>query len=176
MLKNSQTSYGIIAKSFHWIIFVLVLGMIFAGYFMGDIADKPTRAMVVNAHKLTGLCILSLMILRMLWAFMNPKPELPAGTPSWQRVLERMVHVLLYVLLIAMPLSGWVGAVAAGHAPHLFALQFSLPIAQSHALDDFSFSIHDVLAVVIITLVSLHILAALYHHVIKKDGILRRML
>jgi cytochrome b561 len=145
MFKNTQTSYGSVAKLFHWTIFILVAFMLFLGFFMDDI-EKPLRGAVINIHKILGLTILSLMILRLLWA------------------------------LIAMPLSGWIGSVAAGYVPHFFGLSLGLPISQSKSLGELSFSTHKILAYTIIALVSLHVLAALYHHIIKKDNILLRMM
>lgn len=176
MFKNNQATYGSVAKFFHWLIFFLVFCMLFLGYFMGDVSDKPTRAMVVNIHKLIGLSILVLMLLRLFWALINPKPSLPAGTPRWQRVIERFVHFLLYAVLIAMPIVGWIGSVAGGHLPYLFTWTFGLPIEKNKTLSDLFFSIHGTVAIVIIVLVSLHVLAALYHYVVKKDDILQRMI
>ncbi len=175
MLKNTQTSYGSVAKFFHWTIFIFVVFMLFLGFFMDEI-PKPTRGTVINIHKLLGLTILVLMILRGIWALMNPKPLLPLGTPRWQYAAERITHFSLYALLIAMPLSGWIGSVAAGYLPHFFGLSFGLPVPESKSINDVSFLIHKIIAFTIIALVSLHILAALYHHVIKKDDILLRMM
>jgi cytochrome b561 len=175
MLKNSQTSYGSISKFFHWILFVLIVFMLFLGYFMDDV-EKPFRGAIVNIHKLLGLTILLLMILRAIWASINLKPALPLGTPKWQQTAERVGHLLIYVALIAMPVCGWIGAVAAGHSPHLFGLSFGLPVPQSKSLDELCFSIHNTLAIVIIVLISVHTLAALYHYMIKKDDVLQRMM
>ncbi len=175
MIKNTQTSYGSVAKFFHWTIFTLVVFMLFLGFFMDDI-EKPLRGTVINIHKLIGITILCLMILRLLWALSNPKPVLPLGTPTWQHAAERITHFSLYAVLIAMPLSGWIGSVAAGYVPHFFSWSLTLPISQSKSLDEFSFTTHTVLAYTIIALVSLHVLAALYHHIIKKDDILLRMM
>src|SRR5579862_5720649 len=123
MLRNTKTSYCSIAKFFHWLIFLLVLCMIIYGYLMDDI-PKAYKPMAVNIHKLTGLTILALMILRMLWALMNPKPVLPPETKNWERFTERFVHLLLYAVLIAMPLAGWIGATAVGKPPHLGSINF----------------------------------------------------
>jgi cytochrome b561 len=175
MLKNNSTQYGSVAKFFHWAIFILVGCMLLAGYFMGDIADKALRGQVINLHKLTGITILILMILRLLWAFVNPRPVLPIDMPKWQKTLAWISHGFLYAVVIAMPLSGWIGSSAAGYAPHLFDWNFLLPI-QNKELSKPAFALHDDLAIIIMALVSIHMLAALYHHFIRKDNILRRML
>src|SRR3990167_7054195 len=171
LLKNTATSYGSVAKFFHWLIVILLLCMLVFGYFLDDI-PKAYQGMAYNIHKLTGLTILSLMILRALWALINPKPELPATDPAWQHSGARIVHLLLYVVVIAMPLAGWIGSSAANKPPHIGDFNLLLPVAQDKALTEASFDMHNQLAIIIIVLISLHILAALYHHFIQKDNIL----
>lgn len=174
---NTTSSYGPVAKFFHWLIFLLVAGMLLMGYLMDDISDKTLHGNVMNIHKLLGLLILALMVLRLLWAIINVKPALPFNTPLWQQWLERGMHFLLYLVLLLMPISGWVGSVAGGRPPHLAGFNFSLPVAQNKSFGHFLFhQIHDNLAIIIIVLVSLHMCAALYHHFIKRDAILRRMM
>lgn len=175
MIRNTQSTYGSVAKTFHWLIFFLVTFMIFLGYFMDDISDKPWRSFWMNTHKLIGLSIFLLMILRLLWALANPKPFLP-DAKAWERKTEVTVHVLLYVVLLAMPIAGWVMAVTAGHPPHLFNFHFDLPLEKNENVSDVALNIHNTLAIVIIVLASAHILAALYHYIIRKDKILQRML
>lgn len=176
-MKNTATAYGSVSKFFHWVIFLLVAIMLPLGFLMGDIADKATRSQVSNIHKLLGLLILLLMLMRLAWNIYNVKPQLPYQTPAWQRLSERVVHFLLYLSLIVMPLSGLVGSVSEGKAPHLGNINFIIPVPASKALSDFAFDdIHGPLAWVILVLISIHILAALYHHYIKRDDILRRML
>lgn len=176
-LKNTSTAYGSVAQFFHWLIFLLVLIMIPLGYLMGGVSDKVLRGQLVNTHKVIGVCILVIMLLRALWAVVNVKPGLPFQTPAWQRLAERGVHFILYLFLIIMPLSGLIGSVAAGRPPHFYGINFELPIAQDKNIAEFAFEyVHEPLAIILIILISLHIAAALYHHFIKRDDILRRML
>lgn len=176
-IRNTTTTYGSISMLFHWLVFLLVLIMIPLGYFMEDIQDVALRGEIINVHKLIGVSILVLMLLRLLWVLNNVKPLLPFQTPAWQRFSERCVHFLLYAALIAMPLSGLIGAVSGGKPPHLFGINIELPIETNKSLAKFVFSnIHNPLAIILIALISIHILAALYHHFIKRDDILRRML
>lgn len=174
-LTNTTTSYGSVAKFFHWLIFLLVLCMVIFGYFL-DTIPKDIQPVTYNIHKLTGLTILLLMVLRLGWTSINPKPALPFDTLPWQRIAERIVHFLLYAVIIAMPLAGWVGSAAEGYLPHIGDIVFNLPIEKNKALGDFAFELHDKLAIAIIVLVSIHVLAALYHHFIKHDIVLRRMM
>lgn len=176
-LRNTTTSYGSISKLFHWLIFLLVLVMIPLGYIMGDISDKAYKAQVINIHKLIGVLILVLMLLRVMWAMSNVKPSLPFQTPTWQRIAERCMHVFLYLGLIIMPLSGLIGTVAAGRPPQLDGVSIMLPIAKNKSVAGFAFEyIHEPLAIILICLISIHIVAALYHHFVKRDDVLRRMI
>ena len=168
-VRNTASSYGSISKLFHWLIFLLVLIMIPLGYFMGDVPDKALRGQIVNVHKLIGVSILVLMLLRLLWALNNVKPALPFQTPAWQRFAERCIHFLLYAGLIIMPLSGLMGAVAGGRPPHFYGVNIELPITENKSLAEFAFDfIHKPLAIILIVLISIHVLAALYHHFISE--------
>lgn len=175
MLRNTSTSYGSVAKFFHWLIFILLFVMIVYGYFLESV-PKPYKAIAVNTHKLIGVTILVLVLLRLMWALINPKPLLPLDTKIWERVLERLVHYLLYATMLAMPLSGWIASVGGGRPPHLGSLYLNLPIEQDKALADSAFDFHQLLAIAIIILFCIHVSAALYHHFIRKDNVLRRMM
>lgn len=174
-LRNSFLQYGSVSKFFHWLIVFLVLIMLCLGFFMNGIENKIIKGEVFNIHKLIGLTVLLLMILRLIWALTNPKPKLPFDTPLWERILERGMHDLFYLVLILMPISGWVLSTAAGKSPHIGWFRLSLPISQSKALASFSDSVHVFLAWTIIVLVTLHILAALKHYFMNKDYVLQRM-
>lgn len=178
LFRNTLYSYGSVSKFFHWLIFFLVFFMIFLGFLLGlgAVQNKQLSIELLNIHKLTGLSILILMILRAIWASMNPKPLLPPGTPSWQRYAERIVHFSLYGSLIIMPLAGWTSAVAAGAPPRLFGWNIMLPIAKNKNVSDVALEVHETFAIIIIVLVSIHVAAAFYHYFIKKDDILQRML
>ncbi len=176
--KNTKYSYGSVTKFLHWLIFFLVLGMLLAGFFMDDIGDKAIKGQVVMMHKLIGMTILMLMIFRLFWAFMNPKPQLPNGSQRWERIAEHVGHGLLYLLLIVMPLSGWLMSSAAGKPPTFFNL-FAMPmpgVVGNDTLKHLGGTLHEVFAWAIIAIVGLHILAALKHHFVEKDNILLRML
>jgi cytochrome b561 len=172
-LSNTGSSYGPISKFFHWVIGVLVILMLFT-YFLDDIPNKILKGVAFNAHKLTGLTILSLMVLRLIWTLCNPKPTLP-NTKLWERCLEHLVHWSLYLALFLMPIAGWIGVSAGGHGPRLGMHDLSLPIDKSEKLSDLAFSVHNTLAIIIIVLVSLHVLAAAFHYFVKKDNVFQRM-
>jgi cytochrome b561 len=173
-LKNSFQSYGSVTKFFHWLIFLLLLGMVIFGYYLEDF-PKDVQPVTYNIHKIVGLLILLLVALRALWRAVNVKP-LPINTKTWERFAEGAIHFLLYAVIIAMPIVGWIGSSAAGRPPHIGSWQLLLPVPKSESLADISFDLHEWLAIALIVLVAIHVLAALYHHYIKRDNVLVRML
>jgi len=148
--------------------------MLVLGYFMDDVPNKLLKGIVFNGHKLIGLTILCLVILRFFWMLINPKPYLEAT--RLERLAERTVHWALYIALFAMPLAGWIGSVAGGRPPRWGSLVFNLPIKPGEYVADIAFTLHNKLAIIFIVLISLHVLAALFHHFVKKDHVLQRML
>lgn len=172
---NTQSSYGFVSKLFHWVVFALVLLMLVFSYFMDDVPDKILKGVIVNAHKLLGISILALMVLRLIWTLANHKPTL-VFTRRWECLARRTVHSLLYFTLILMPISGWIMSTAAGRPPRIGSLSLNLPIMKNEWLSNTFFDIHSKLALIIIALVVIHILAAFYHHFFKKDNTLLRML
>jgi len=176
-LYNTEHSYGIITKSFHWTIALLVLVMIFLGFFMGY-ASKPLSSTLYTLHKSIGLTILLLMILRICWRAGNNRPKLPSHMSRSLKTLAGWSHFLMYLVLICMPSIGWIGSTAAGHPPNFWWLfRISAPwVEKSKQVSNIAFDIHYILAWVIVGLVVIHILAAIRHHCICKDDVLRSMI
>lgn len=173
--RNTQETYGLVAKLLHWSIAVLVLIMLAGGFFLDDLGSE-WQASVVNLHKLLGILILFLMGIRIIWRLCNPQPVLPASIPRWQGFLAHCIHGLLYVFLLLMPMAGWMMAVSAGHPPHLGVWVLNLSfIPQSSALSNLGWQLHSSIAVILIVVISLHILAALKHALINRDGVFSRM-
>lgn len=176
-LKNTTTSYGSVSRILHWLLFLLIIGMLIVGFLMGSLA-KPFRFEVYTVHKSIGLCVLALMLFRIFWMSINPKPKLPLTTPRWQAIGAHTVQGLLYFILMAMPLSGWIMSTASDHIPSFFGW-FKVPmpfIPLDKPLADTASSLHEIFAWTLIVLLLLHIGAALKHHYINKDDVLKRML
>lgn len=177
--KNSQNEFGVVSKSFHWLIAVLILAMLIVGFVMVGLPDTYRfRGTIYGLHKATGLCLLGLVVLRALWALANPIPSSMPNSPVWERILKHITHFLLYVVLFVMPLSGWAMSTAAGKFPSLFGwILVPMPgIPQSKELARAMAEVHEITAWVIIVLVSLHVMAVFKHHFINKDVVLKRML
>ena len=171
---NTGSTYGPLSKFFHWVVAALVILMLLFSYFLDDIPNKILKGLAFNAHKLTGLTILALMLLRAAWALINTKPKVP-GAKLWERWAERLVHWSLYLALLIMPIAGWVGSVAGGRPPHYGKFSFNLPLEKNEGLSDLCFSVHNTLAIIIIVLLVIHVLASLWHYFFKKDQVLQRM-
>ncbi len=128
-------------------------------------------------HKSLGLAILALMILRIIWIAHCGRVKLPQTMPDWEKGFARFVQYALTLLLLAMPLSGWIMSVAADKTPSFFGLfQAPLPIAPNKALAGLMNTTHKAIAWTLIVLVFFHIAGALKHHFIDKDGVLSSML
>lgn len=176
MLLNTQTDYGWPAKTLHWLIGLLIIGMLALGLTMGDF-EGDTRFALYGIHKSIGAIILGLVVLRLLWRWTNYNPLLPEDFSPLGRLAARGGHFLLYVCMLAMPLSGWVLSNAAGYPVSVFGW-FNLPaiVGKNHDLHELAEEVHEWVAYGLIALIIGHIAAALYHHFIRKDLVLRRML
>ena len=134
------------------------------------------KGIVYTLHKSFGLTILALIIYRILWIVLKGRPDLPENTPRWELLLSRGVQYGLYILLLIMPLSGWLMSVAANKSPSYFWLfTAKLPIEPNKALASFMHDSHEWLAWVIIVFVALHIAGAMKHLLINKDKVVQRM-
>jgi len=168
--------YSGFAMLLHWVIAVLILGMIPVGIYMAQLESGPLQDSLYNMHRSFGVVVLSLMLVRLAYRLINgvpaPEPSLTAG----QRIGSHIVHLALYALVIAQALIGWVATSAYGAAISVFGL-FTLPaiVAKDEALATPLFLVHDVLGFTIAGLVALHITAALYHFIVRGDGVFQRM-
>ncbi len=173
-IRNTSTQYGSVSKFFHWLIFILVFVLILVGFFWESAGAM--KGTVINVHKLTGLTVLALVILRVLWTLSNPKPKIPNARP-WEKIIEHVIHGFIYIALMGMPISGWIMVTSAGRPPHLLGYTLPMPgVAVDKEWAYLAGYVHFILACVLMGLVGLHILAALKHHFINHDNILKRML
>jgi cytochrome b561 len=177
MVRKPVDSWGSPAKFLHWLIAALVLVQIALGWSAVTWRLSPLKLDLFVWHKSIGLLILGLMLLRVLWRFSHRAPELPAGTARWERHAARLSHLLLYGLLLAMPLSGWIVNSAANIPVRVFWL-VRLPnlVDPSKATEDIAARVHLLLFGVLALLLLVHVGAALRHHFVLRDNVLLRML
>jgi cytochrome b561 len=167
-------AYKPAARHMHWLTAFLVLLLIPVGFFMGDM-PQALKGTFYSTHKLIGVIVLALVIGRLLYRFRNAAPKPEASLKPLEVIVSSTVHWALYVLLLAVPLLGWLGVSAFG-AVNIYGL-FNLPalIGPDKELAKTLLFFHGWLAIGISILIGLHIIAALQHHFIRKDNVLRRM-
>ena len=170
--------YNNVAIALHWVVAVLVLVMIGLGVYMVDIPrGTPDRAFFYNLHKSIGLTTGIIVLFRLWWRKQNPPPALPASVPVWQVSASKISHALLYTCLIIMPVVGFSASQFTKWGVTYFGL-FKIPpmAAQNKEIYEFLHGVHENTAYLLMVLLVVHILAALQHLLVKKDGIVHRML
>jgi cytochrome b561 len=166
------------AIALHWLIAILIIGTFTLGLVMTDIPGlTPTKLRYFSWHKWAGVTVLLLAVLRLLWRLVKRAPGYPATMPAWQQRAAHLLHALLYVLIFAVPLSGYFYSLAAGVPVVYFGL-FKLPvvIGPDPALKVVLKAVHYWLNMLMAGLVGLHVAAALKHLLVDRDGITQRML
>jgi cytochrome b561 len=176
-LRNTGQAWGGVAKVLHWSMAAGVLGMMALGWYAQGLPTSPTKLQLFAWHKSLGILLLALLVVRLAWRLANPVPQSPAGVPVWQRRAAALSHGLLYALMVAVPVSGWVIHSAANFPLKVFGL-FRLPhlVGPSKAVQQAGEAVHLALFWVLAAVVLIHVLAALYHHFWLRDAVLRRML
>lgn len=176
-LRNTERRWGGVAQLFHWAMAAGIFGMMALGWTMVNLPMGPTQFRLYALHKSIGITLLTLAVLRLLWRRANPAPPLPPDMAPWERRLAGLTHVLLYVLIIAMPLSGYVINSAANFPLTIFGLlQIPNLTPESEWLESVASWTHLTLFWVLSVLLVLHIGGALRHHFLQHDDVLRRML
>jgi cytochrome b561 len=175
--QSSPTRYSAVAQGFHWLIAALIVVQFTLGWTAENLPIGARKLARLDWHKSFGMTILMLAVLRLLWRLFNRPPELPAGMSGIEKQLARSTHVLFYVLLFVMPLTGWLMSSAKNFSVSWFH-QFTWPnlVGPNERAFDMLRTTHDTLSWLLFALALLHILAALKHHFWHKDDVLKRML
>ena len=176
-IRNTDEAYGVVARILHWVIGLSIIGMLCLGLYMDALPkDDLNRDALYGFHKAFGLVILFAVGVRVVWFFVNfgkPKP-LPTHS-KLEVVAAKGAHIVLYLLMIGVPLSGWVMSSAYGFPVDLFGMKFSIVAERDIALARNAGDAHEILAYVMIGVIVLHVAGALRHVIIDKDNTLRRM-
>lgn len=175
LIKNTQQQFGIVAILLHWIMAILIIGLLAFGIYMVNLPISLQKLKLYGWHKEYGLLALGLVIIRLLWRWINVTPQL--SLPLLEVIAARTVHYAFYFFMFAMPITGWIITSAAGLPASFFGL-FVLPtlVAPNEETRMLFQEIHRWLGYGLIATIILHASAALKHHFINKDDILRRML
>ncbi len=175
--RNTDQSYGILAQGLHWLIAVLVFAQLGLGLYAAGLPLGIARLEWLTRHKSLGLAVLALVLLRLLWRLVSAPPALPESMSKRERFAAVTTHRLLYALLIAAPLAGWLYASAAGLSVNWFGL-FQVPdlvAKNAHRAALYKSLHHGFVALLALLLVG-HIGAALRHAFVLRDRIMHRML
>ena len=179
-IRNTDHSWGLVSILFHWVMAVLFLSQFWLGWYMLGIKNAEREHALLQWHKSFGFLILGLIVLRLLWRLINPRPRLPDTMPEGEKALARGSHHLLYLLFLVIPLTGW-AVISTAPLPSvsrffgLFAIP-ALPMGSSMHSQQIWTSVHALFAYTMLFLSFVHILAALRHHFHHKDDVLRRMM
>ena len=175
--KNTTERWGPVSQFLHWLIVLLILGMGSVGLVMTEMRNSPDKIQVYLLHKSVGLTVLALIALRLLWRLYAGAPRPVPGTPHWQERIASLTHGVLYALVFAIPISGWILNSAAGFPLRWFGL-FKVPAiaGKSEWLHELAEEVHEWLFWALIAVALVHAAAAIYHHVFQRDATLVRML
>ncbi|WP_153101304.1 cytochrome b [Paraburkholderia hayleyella] len=174
----ARASYTRPAIALHWLIALLIVCGFALGWVMTDIPGfTPTKLRYFSWHKWIGVTIFALAVVRVIWRATHAAPPLPAATPPWQRAAAHLAHLALYLLMLVIPLSGYLYSSAA-NVPVVYLGLVPLPrlIAPDAELKVLLKTVHVVLNYSLLVLVVMHVAAALKHQWIDRDGLLSRMI
>jgi cytochrome b561 len=178
MIRNTNASWGSVARWFHWGLGAVIIGMLAYGWWMNHIPARADRLFYRTIHADIGYLVLLLMVIRLVWRSTNPAPAQPADTPPWRRIASHVSHWGLYVLTILVALLGW--AHSGAHKPD-YASWFGLfRVPQFTSTDkimaDRFEDLHIYAAYVLLALIVIHLAAALWHHFVRRDRVAMRMI
>lgn len=169
--------YDPVARAFHWLVVVLIAAQFVIALVLPSVLPASTEDAIIAWHFSVGSTILLVMLLRLAWRLTHPPPPAPADLPPALRLLARATHWAFYAVLIVLPLLGWTAANAYGATPRLLGL-FPLPalVSPNKPFAEAVGTIHATVALSLAGLIALHVSGALYHALVKRDGVMGRML
>ena len=171
-IYNNSERYGLVHAGLHFIMALLIVSMLCLGYYMNNVTYNPT---LYFFHKSFGVVVFMLVIVRLVWKFVNPFPKPDTTIPSLIRALSTLGHFALYAFMIIMPLSGFLYSAFKGYPTNFFGL-FTIPAftpnkETAHLFEE----IHEISSFIFSGLILTHSVMALVHHYILKDNTLRKM-
>ena len=165
------------AVAFHWIVAALIIANLALGLYTVDLPLSPQKLRYFSFHKWIGVTVFAVAAARLLWRLRHAAPALPDSVPSWERRAAHATHALLYLLFFAAPLTGWLFSSASGfQTVYLGVLPIPDLLSKDKALADALRLAHKSINYTMAAVIVLHIAAALKHHFVDKDEVLRRML
>ena len=176
-MTTMNAKYTSTAKGLHWLMTLLILGLLALGFYMEDLPLSPEKLQLYSWHKWAGVTVFLLVWLRLLWRMSHQPPAYPVSMSGLQQALAHAGHGLLYALMVIIPLSGWLMSSAKGVQTVWFGV-LPLPdlLGRDKELGKQLAELHSALNIGLLLLIGGHAAAALFQHLVHKDDILRRML
>lgn len=174
---RSRLRYDKVAAALHWLIGIALLGQIAFGMLLDDIAPRgtPSRAGVINLHKSFGIVLGVAILARLAWRLAHRPPAWPAALPGWQRRAARAMHWALYACMVVMPVSGYVASNFSKHGIRFFGMPLKPWGPDLPSVYDALQDVHVATGWLFAMLIALHVLAALHHALVARDGVFGRM-
>ena len=177
MIRNTSSNWGSLSRAFHWVLGIAIIGMLAYGWWMNHFPARPDRFFHRSIHADIGYLVLLLTVIRLVWRGVNPTPALPQDMTRWQRILARVSQSALYAVTILVAMLGWAHSGARSpdysgwfglfHVPQITSPDKAAAAAYEER--------HIFFAYVLLALIVLHLVAALWHHFIKRDRVAARM-
>ena len=176
-MNPSLQRYTGVAIALHWLIAVAILGTFLLGQYMTNLQLSPAKLKLYSYHKWIGVTIFLLVLFRIAWRLAHRPPLPPASMPAWQHSAASIAHFLLYALTLAIPVSGWLMSSASGfQVVYLGVIPIPDLLAKSKDAAQQLKQLHEALNWLMVLVVAMHVAAALKHHLMDRDDVLRRML
>jgi cytochrome b561 len=180
-LQSTKQQWGFVTRTLHWLIAVLVFGMIAAGLYAGSVdINTPAGEMryfaVIDVHKSFGILLVVLILFRVVWRLSETTPALSADVPLWEVVLARVSQLLIYLGLIVIPVSGFLWATAYGEPIRFFGSKLPTIIHVKGGQATLAHHFHITAAFILLGIVGLHVAGALKNHFVGRNEVLRNML
>ena len=174
-INNTSEKYGLLAKLFHWVTFIILIAQIPFGFYLVGLEFSDRRIDLENIHILIGITIFYFVLLRLIWKLFNPSPKSEHNFFKGQNLIAKTNHFLLYVGIFAITISGVLKKLYMGEKLNFFIFQYAFEESNFQLADSF-YVVHIYANYLLIALVSLHILATIAHHVFFKDKIIKKIL
>ena len=171
---NSYSKYGLLAKLFHWVTFIVLLAQVPFGFYLVGLEFSDQRIELENIHIIIGITIFYITVFRLIWKLFNPSPTESKSFFKGQILIGKVNHLLLYLSIFAITISGMLKKLYMGETLNFFFFKYGFE-KDNFLLADAFYEVHIYANYLLLVLVTLHILAVVVHHFIFKDKILKKI-